>query len=380
MGDAPIRTLDLFAGAGGLTAGFHSASDRIETVAAVEMDLAAAASFDANFGEGKAWGGSIESWLLDAEMPSDVDIVIGGPPCQGFSMLGKRDAQDERNFLWLTYAETLRRVQPKYFVVENVAAFAKSAQFQDFLDAVRPGGALEDYDFNWAVLNAADFGAAQARKRAVVVGHRRDLRAPGLPTPTHIGRHRTVWDALQGERSIPFDTLDERDFHARQTEYGGRVFDGSFSGIELHTGRNYSELSLKRFAAIPIGGNRFDLPRNLQARCWIDHRSGSGDVMGRLHWDKPSVTIRTEFFKPEKGRYLHPQAMRAITHWEAAILQGFPDDYKFVGTRTAIAKQIGNAVPIPLGRAVARLLVSAIDGRVESARELDLVELAQAVA
>ncbi|RIX27850.1 DNA cytosine methyltransferase [Amnibacterium setariae] len=361
MGGAPIRTLDLFAGAGGLTAGFHAASPRIETAIAVEWDLAAAASFEANFGEGTAWGGSIQSWLAEAEMPTGVDIVIGGPPCQGFSTLGKQDAEDERNYLWLKYAETIRRVRPKYFVVENVAAFAKSAQFQDFTAAVQPGGLLEDYDFDWRILNAADYGAAQARKRAVLIGHHRDLPAPGFPEPSHIGRHRTVWDALQGERKVPFETIDERGLQPRLTEYGGRVFEGAFSGIELHTGRNYTPLSLKRFAAIPVGGNRFDLPRHLEARCWRDHRRGSADVMGRLHWDKPSVTIRTEFFKPEKGRYLHPEAMRAITHWEAAILQGFPDDYRFIGTRTAIAKQIGNAVPIPLGRAIATQLLDALD-------------------
>ncbi len=82
--------------------------------------------------------------------------------------------------------------------------------------------------------------------------------------------------------------------------------------------------------------------------------------MGRLHWNKPSVTIRTEFFKPEKGRYLHPIEDRAITHYEAAVLQGFPDTHKFVGSKTAIARQIGNAVPIPLGRAIGELLLQAL--------------------
>jgi DNA (cytosine-5)-methyltransferase 1 len=85
--------------------------------------------------------------------------------------------------------------------------------------------------------------------------------------------------------------------------------------------------------------------------------------MGRLHWDKPSVTIRTEFFKPEKGRYLHPEEDRALTHYEAALLQGFPSDYKWVGSKTAIARQIGNAVPIALGRAVARHLLEQFKSR-----------------
>ena len=85
--------------------------------------------------------------------------------------------------------------------------------------------------------------------------------------------------------------------------------------------------------------------------------------MGRMHWDRPAVTIRTEFFKPEKGRYIHPDQNRAITHYEAARLQGFPDDFRWVGSKTSIARQIGNAVPIPLGRAIGMALLSALDAR-----------------
>ena len=102
--------------------------------------------------------------------------------------------------------------------------------------------------------------------------------------------------------------------------------------------------------------NRFDLPDDLKAPCWRTHTKGSGDVMGRLWWDRPSVTIRTEFWKPEKGRYLHPEQDRAITHYEAALLQGFSPLRKWVGTKTSIGRQIGNAVPVPLARAIARHL------------------------
>ncbi|KIC59977.1 DNA cytosine methyltransferase [Microbacterium hominis] len=353
----PIRVLDLFAGAGGLTAGFHQADPRMTTVAAVELDPAAAGSFEATFGPGIVYNGSVSEWLSHAEMPPQVDIVVGGPPCQGFSTLGKRDEEDERNRLWRDYARVLLRVKPKYFVVENVSAFAKSSQYQLFVEATGPEGFLRDYAFEHRVLNAADYGAAQLRRRAVLIGYHRDLEFPGFPAPTHsalpasgLPAHKTVADVLG---RVPKNPDRDHVSGTREFEFGGRVLNGSYSTRDLHWSRSYSPLSLARFAAIPAGGNRHDLPAELLARCWVDHKSGSGDVMGRLHRNRPSVTIRTEFFKPEKGRYLHPTLDRAITHYEAARLQGFTRGHRFVGSKTAIARQIGNAVPIPLGKAIA---------------------------
>lgn len=346
-----ITVLDLFSGAGGLTQGFYAASPRFVTERAVEFEPAAAASFAATFGD-KVYAGPIQDWLINEVVP-EVDIVIGGPPCQGFSQLGKQDPEDIRNSLWRPYAAALSRAKPKYFIVENVPAFSKSQQLQDFRDATAKGGLIEDYDFQWHVLNSADYGSPQARKRAILIGHHRDLLFPGFPLPTHIGRHRTVRQALRGIDTRVVETL----LPDRSTDYAGRTFAGAFRTSELHLGRDYATESLERFGWIPEGGNRFNLPDRLKAPCWLNHKSGSGDVMGRMHWDKPSVTVRTEFFKPEKGRYLHPVEHRAITHLEAAKLQGFPDDRLWVGSKTAIAKQIGNAVPTALGRAIASQLL-----------------------
>lgn len=350
-----ISVLDLFAGAGGLSQGMHEASARFDVVRAVELDADAAATFALNHGAGVVYQGGIEDWLRDEEVP-DADVVVGGPPCQGFSTLGKRDAEDSRNTLWREYAETINRAHPKYFVLENVAAFARSPQFRDLTEATSEGGILRDYTFDWDILNAADYGAPQARKRAILIGRHRDMPAIGLPTATRAREeHLTVRDVFAG---IPFEANLELD--DRRTEVDGRVHRGSWTSRELHVGRDYAEVSLRRFKAIPAGGNRFDLPDHLLAPCWRKHKTGSGDVMGRLHWERPSVTIRTEFFKPEKGRYLHPVADRAITHFEATVLQGFPADYRFFGSRTAIARQIGNAVPIRLGDAIGRHLAAAL--------------------
>jgi len=345
-----LTVLDLFAGAGGLSVGV-AADGAFRTVQAVEMDAAAAATYSQNHPETEVFVGPIQDWLREADVPR-VDVIVGGPPCQGFSTLGKQDVEDDRNALWEEYARTIVRAQPRYFVVENVAAFMKSPQYGLFRAAVAPGGMLEYYAFEAQVLNAADFGAFQARKRAVLIGHHRDLPFPGWPQPTHAGRHRTVREALRGVD----EAWEAVDLPERWVRFDGLELPGAFRTTELHLGREYTLLSKQRFRRIPEGGNRFDIPDELLAPCWRKHKTGSGDVMGRLHWDRPSVTIRTEFFKPEKGRYLHPTANRAITHLEAALLQGFPLDYKWVGSKTSIARQIGNAVPIPLGKAIGHQL------------------------
>jgi DNA (cytosine-5)-methyltransferase 1 len=203
-----------------------------------------------------------------------------------------------------------------------------------------------------AVLNTADYGAPQTRKRTIVVGYRKSLLVQPLfpPAPTHAApargadmpRWRTVRDAI-GNLKEPIGTEP-----------------GTKKTYDLHFGRNPTPKSLLRYRAVPLGGNRFDLLRNapeITPDCWVRKTSGGTDLFGRLWWDRPSVTIRTEFFKPEKGRYLHPEQHRPITHREAARLMGFPDDFKFKGSKTDIARQIGNAVPPDFAGAIG-LMVS----------------------
>ena len=371
--DRAIRTLDLFAGAGGLTTGLSLAPGlNVDAVCAVEFDPSAAATYTLNHGGriedgrvvgGAVYAGSIQDWLQEVG-PAEVDLVVGGPPCQGFSTLGKQNVDDDRNFLWRRYAEAVKRSTPRYFVLENVPAFLTSPQWDVFQDELE-SGMLADYEIEVDILNAADYGAVQARKSVIVMGHHKDLPAPGLPTKTHEHQHRTLDEIFQ---DIP-NTVDRVGLPEGTVTYGDADRPGAFATRELHFGRFYTDLSLKRFASIPEKGNRFDLPDELLAPCWRKHRTGTADVMGRLHLDKPSVTIRTEFFKPEKGRYLHPTEDRAITHYEAALIQGFPENYQWVGTREEIARQIGNAVPIPLGMAIGRQLQKAFSGRLGAPEE-----------
>lgn len=345
-----LTTLDLFAGAGGLTEGFKQAG-KYRVMGAVELDRSAAATFAANHGDVVAATG-IKEWLDTRDVPK-VDVVLGGPPCQGFSLLGRRDEHDARNGLWREYARTLLRSEPSYFVLENVAAFLKTAEFLALRQTTERGGQLEDYRIEFAVLNAAEHGAAQVRRRAIVIGSRRDLPAPGLPRGC-ADDYRTVAQAFEGVSRRPAAI----DLPAGQMTFDGIALPGPFRSSQLHLTRFYRSTTLARIRHIPPGGNRNDIPPSLRPRCWQDHTTGSGDVMGRLRWDRPSVTIRTEFFKPEKGRYLHPEENRAITPFEAARLQGFPDDYLWCGTKLSIARQIGNAVPIELARSIAEHLQS----------------------
>jgi DNA (cytosine-5)-methyltransferase 1 len=342
-----MTVLDLFCGAGGFTAAFHDVGG-FRTVHAVEMDAVAAASFAATFGEGIVTVASIGTWLEEHDVP-DVDVVVGGPPCQGFSTLNRQEFEDVRNELWREYATTIRRAQPKYFVLENVPAFLRSPQFVDLRSTTEPGGILADYDFDADILNAADYGAAQARKRTILIGHHRDLPPPGLPEASHRARHVPLSVALRYVRR----SVSRTELPDRYVLVGGKPHPGAFTTRELHVGRTYTSVSLARIRSIPPGGNRMNIPRRLRPSCWRKHETGSMDVMGRLRLDRPSVTIRTEFWKPEKGRYLHPTEDRALTHFEAARIQGFSDEHRWVGSKASIGRQIGNAVPIALGKAIA---------------------------
>ncbi|MEU4820493.1 DNA cytosine methyltransferase [Actinomadura sp. NPDC023710] len=383
----PISVIDLFAGCGGLTQGFHEVriggveQPRFRTVGAVEWDVAAASTYAANFAD-EAGGvdhiftgeeGNIEHWEPSMLEGVQVDVILGGPPCQGFSGLNRQKEDDPRNQLWRHYMRVVRQLSPMVFVMENVEPFRRKPEFEQLREATYPGGELEDYHLEVLVLNAADYGVPQARKRTIVMATRRDLiglHPQRIPLMHPVASHRkpiknespvlVKADALV-DLWVPVSTVFEHtDYRAPNTELPERTcrplqetLPGTFSTTELHIGRNPTAHSLDRYEAIPPGGNRHDLPPHLSTPSWIRHRTGSADVMGRLRWSEPSVTIRTEFFKPEKGRYLHPYANRPITHYEAALIQGFPPDFKWCGTKVQIARQIGNAVPVGLARAIA---------------------------
>ena len=363
-GGGYLKLVDLFAGCGGITEGFIRAG--FTPVTAVEWDRTASATYTANFGRHVICDDITQ--LPDDVFP-DADAVVGGPPCQGFSQLGARNPDDPRNLLWREYARVVGVTRPTVFVLENVPQFLKSDQFHLFEDWTQNGGALEDYSITAGVLNTADYGVPQRRRRAIVIGARGVK--PSLPPPSHgqgglFGSWSTVRDAIG---DIPFETR-AAGLPDHKLKSG---IPGPFKTSELHLSRNPSRVSLMRYDLIPPGGGRFNLPEHLLPDCWKNKPTGTVDVMGRMEWNKPSLTIRTEFFKPEKGRYLHPQwdaddpskrVNRPITHWEAARLQTFPDGFLWCGTKIGIARQIGNAVPPLLAEALARHLITTVLNRV----------------
>lgn len=356
------RVVDLFAGCGGMTRGFVDAG--FQPVLAVEHDLAAASTYAANFGEDHMLCQPIED--VEDDLLVEADVVIGGPPCQGFSNLGKRDEKDVRNGYWHHYVDVVAAIRPKMFVLENVERFLKSPQFGLLQAETAARGRLAGYTIEPHRLNAANFGVPQRRQRAIVIGSR--VGEIGAPTGTHTQKPerdrkpwRTVRDAIEDLPQDPNPLFPD----SWETFFDSDVR-GTFKHLDLHVARGYQELSLCRFALIPPGGSRIDLPDELLYECWRNHTSGSKDVMGRLVWDEPAITIRTEFFKPDKGRYLHPQwgkkpsqqVNRAITHLEAARLQSFPDDFLWCGSKIEIARQIGNAVPPLLAKRIAQHVLS----------------------
>ena len=263
----------------------------------------------------------------------ELDLFAGGPPCQGFSKQ-KRGAHkgDARNGLINEYIRLVKQMMPRAFFFENVAIFGQKRGKQ-YVDTMRTE--LIDYDLYPNFYNCSDFGLAQTRERFVIVGIRTDLDSY-FAVPHKKPIKVTVGEILNGLPEPPFDYSEHPDFPNHQR---ARV----------------SEINIERFSHVPQGGGWQDIPWDLRLPCHkkVDVKSGGWpDVYGRLEWDGFCPTITGGFDSFTRGRYGHPLQDRPLTPREAARLQGFDDDFKFVGTRADVRSQIGNAVPPPLANAI----------------------------
>ncbi len=358
--EAPYRVIDLFSGAGGFTLGFTELNDELgsplfKSIWANDFNKDAAATFNANFGD-HCYFGDINELLEDPsiEIPQ-ADIVIGGPPCQGFSLLNRNRDSDPRRELWRPFMKVVEQSNAKMFIMENVPQLLKSMQYQKIVQYA------EGLGFTVAQgqkLCAADYGVPQIRYRAIIMASRiSDPRKVFPPAPTHYNPKNTNFDLFRNGPMKPWATVRDVIFDLPAPVGTEIRFKEKDPALILHFGRNPTPKSMARYRAIPEEGmNRFDLQRNaleLTPDCWIRKKSGGTDLFGRLWWDRPAFTIRTEFFKPEKGRFLHPEQHRPITHREAARFQTFPDWFVFKGSKIEIARQIGNAVPPLLAKNIA---------------------------
>lgn len=322
--------VDSFAGAGGLSLGLIQAG--WDVCFAFDHDPIAVKTYRHNLG--------IHAYELDAEAlqaddlmrhtalgPGECDLLVGGPPCQGFSLQRRGSRSDPRNRLSLIFLDWLRGLRPKAFLIENVPAI-RSVRGQEVIRAVERVVSDLGYGLSVSTVNALDYGTAQSRRRAFIVGMA-DHREFVWPEPTDA--KLTVRDAIADLPSPPTDgTCHE-------------LVPNHYREARL------SPTNLARIRAVPEGGSRLDLPQYLQLDC---HRSGHRhlDTYGRLAWNLPSGTITARFDSFTRGRFGHPVEDRSITLREGARLQGFPDDFVFLGNREEGARMIGNAVPPPLAR------------------------------
>lgn len=325
-GDGRPTAVDLFCGCGGLTVGLKRAGFRV--LGAVDVDSLSVKTYKANHRDVKLWEKDIRELdpqeLLDTLglKKGGLGLLAGCPPCQGFSTMrtlnGKLGVDDPRNDLLVEFERFVEALRPRSVMLENVPGLAADKRYAAFCKRLKDLGYLGAHK----ILNAADYGVPQRRRRLIyLAGY-----GVQIPFAEKVKERNTVADAIRG---LPKAGKSGDPVHDMQERHSPRI--------------------LALIKSIPRnGGSRTDLPRESQLAC---HKRCDGfkDVYGRMAWKDVAPTITSGCFNPSKGRFLHPKENRAITMREAALLQGFPRKYKFPVTtsKSAIALLIGNALPPP---------------------------------
>ena len=345
--------IDLFAGVGGMSLGFEMSG--FDVLLANEYDKSIAEAYIANHKNTKMIIGDITSLDLKKTFGSyrgKVDVVIGGPPCQGFSQKGQRKTiHDERNFLFKYYVSVVELVKPKYFVMENVPNLltAEGGYFRKEIEELfnNMGSSLQ-----YGVLNASDYGVPQNRRRAVIIG-KLGGNAPSLPIPQN--KVVTIWDAISDLAYLESgEGADEQKYEMPVESEYEKLLRKDSNTLFNHVATKHSPLALERLALIPPNAGREVLPK--------EHLTKSiySGTWTRMRKDEISVTITTRFDTPSSGKFTHPFLNRAITVREAARIQSFPDTFRFIGNKGSQMKQVGNAVPPLLAAAIAEVIMKDI--------------------
>lgn len=356
---ATYSVMDLFSGVGGLSFGF-SRIPEFEIVAANEINPDIAKAYELNHPGVRMLNCDIcdmdEKLLSEALGGRKVDVLVGGPPCQSYSTLGKRN-MDARANLFMQYKRVLQLLKPRAFLFENVAGIL-SMDGGRLFPKIQAEFADIGYSLKHRLLDAADYGVPQHRERVILVGMLGENDYE-YPAPTHgsaegLKPHVTLADAI--------GDLPALDSGESSTSYGGPasndflrfVRPSDDTVLSEHDAPNNGEHLIRIMRTLKDGEGKDDLPEAIRPK------SGYGNTYAKLWWNRPSTTITRNFACPSSSRCIHPRDSRAMTIREGARLQSFPDSYKFYGPAGTKRLEIGNAVPPLLSMALAGQMLKAL--------------------
>lgn len=345
--------IDLFAGVGGLTHGFYH-NKKYEVLVANEILPSMAKAYTLNHPDVKMYCDDIKNFSLPqltkdlGIKKGDIDIIVGGPPCQAYSTVGKRLLDDPRGKLFQEYYRILEEFESTFFLFENVKGLL-SMQGGELLATIIDSFTSLGYAVKYQVLNAVEYGAPQVRERVIITGTKLK-KVFEYPKPTHgngLKKHLVLSDAIS---DLPFIGNGEESFDyasAPQNEFQKKMRHHASNRLMDHNSPKNNDKLIKIMMHLPDGGSPKDIPEELRPK------SGFGNTYCRLWWDRPSTTITRNLGTPSSSRCIHPKATRALTTREGARIQCFPDNYKFYGSKSDRNLQIGNAVPTVLSEALA---------------------------
>lgn len=340
-----FRVLDLFCGAGGFSAGLDQVKN-FSTQVGLDFDKYAIETFSKNFPNaisicGDILDANVKKNVIESSKTRKVNMIVGGPPCQGFSLKGKNlGLDDSRNFLFKEYLNIVQELQPDVFIIENVKNILNSSNHY-FRDEILKEIKALGYIVNFGVVNAKNYGVPQSRERALFIASKTKF----INFPNPIEKGATVRDAISdlaylesGEGQVISDYINKP-----QSEYQKQL---RGKCLQYHKASEHSKVAIEKLKMIPAECGKEYLPKELLGK------QKFSTTWSRLEWDNISPTIDTRFDTPSNGKNSHPFLNRAITPREAARIQSFNDDFYFYGPKAAVCKQIGNAVPPLLAKTI----------------------------
>jgi len=362
-----LKVIDLFSGVGGLSYGFAH-DDNFEIIAANEILPNMAKAYSLNHPAVKVYAEDIKDFSAEkvekdlGVKASEIDVIVGGPPCQAYSTVGKRLIGDPRGKLFQEYYRVLKEFNPKLFLFENVKGLL-SMQGGELLKTIISLFESLGYKVKYKLLNAADYGAPQIRERVIIIGSK--LKAEfEYPEPTHYnpeGENNLFKNSLkpyltleEAISDLSFIKTNEESFeyaNEPQNDFQKLMRKNAPEKLMDHSSPKNNDKLVRIMESLPDGGSPEDLPESLRPT------SGFKNTYCRLWWKRPSTTITRNLSTPSSSRCIHPKAPRPLTTREGARIQCFPDDYQFYGSRVDRNLQIGNAVPTFLSNAVAKAIL-----------------------